>query len=74
MPLAEQSRDSLARKRRHERNLSDTLERLIGRTEAILVGLTIAAIAYGDWLAGRNLSIGFLYLIPLSFSALTRKR
>ncbi len=74
MPLAKESRTSLARKRRRERKLSDTLERLISRTEALLIGLTIAAIAYGDWLAGRDLSIGFLYLIPLSFSALTQKK
>ncbi|MEZ5395130.1 MAG: SpoIIE family protein phosphatase [Bryobacterales bacterium] len=72
MPHAGQTRESLARERQRERRFEGDLERLIRRSEVLLVFLTIAAIAYGDWLTGRALSIGFLYLIPLSLCALTQ--
>lgn len=51
-----------------------SLERLIGRSEMVLIGLTMTAIAYGDWLSGPDLSLGFLYLVPLTLSALTQRR
>ena len=72
MPLAKQTRQSLANQRLEDSRLRVSLERLIRRNEAILIALTIAAIAYGDWLAGPELSIGFLYLVPLSLCALTQ--
>jgi serine phosphatase RsbU (regulator of sigma subunit) len=47
------------------------LERRIKRVESILIFLTIAAIASGDYLFGPHISLGYLYLVPLSYSALT---
>lgn len=73
MPLAKQTRDSLKRKSRRDRRFQDSLERLIRRNETVLIALTIAAVAYGDYLAGPDLSIGFLYLVPLSLCALTKR-
>ena len=49
----------------------DSLEARITRAESVLIGISIAAIASGDYLLGRDFSIGYLYLIPLSYSALT---
>lgn len=53
--------------------LSGALERRLRRAESILIGLTIAAVAYADWLTGPQQSMGFLYLVPLSYSALTHR-
>jgi sigma-B regulation protein RsbU (phosphoserine phosphatase) len=49
------------------------LERRIKRVESTLVLLSIAAIASGDFLFGPDISLGYLYLIPLSYSALTHR-
>lgn len=51
----------------------ENVERRLIRVESILVLITMAAIAYGDYLVGRDTSLGYLYLIPLSYSALTQK-
>ena len=49
------------------------VERSITRVESALVLLSIAAIAGADYVVGRQVSVGFLYLIPLGYSALTHK-
>lgn len=49
------------------------LERRIKRVESALVLLSIGAIASGDLLFGPHVSLGYLYLIPLSYSALTHR-
>jgi len=49
------------------------LERRITRVESALVLLSIGAIASGDYLFGPWVSLGYLYLIPLSYSALTHR-
>jgi len=49
------------------------LERRIKRVESALVVLSIVAIASGDHLFGPTVSLGYLYLIPLSYSALTHR-
>jgi sigma-B regulation protein RsbU (phosphoserine phosphatase) len=49
------------------------LERRIKRVESVLILLAIAAIASGDYLFGPSISLGYLYLIPLSYSALTHR-
>lgn len=51
----------------------ESIERRLIRVESILILITVAAIAYGDYLVGRDTSLGYLYLIPLSYSALTQK-
>ncbi|UCF37507.1 MAG: hypothetical protein JSU96_01160, partial [Acidobacteriota bacterium] len=48
-----------------------TLEKTIVRVESILIALTIGAIASGDYIFGPEISIGYLYLVPLSYSALS---
>ncbi|HSR68556.1 MAG TPA: PP2C family protein-serine/threonine phosphatase [Acidobacteriota bacterium] len=56
--------------------MADDIKRLtdrIIRVESLLIGLTIGAIAYGDYLAGPDLSLGYIYLVPLSYSALTHR-
>jgi len=53
--------------------LIDSLERRITRVESALILLSIAAIASGDYLFGPKISLGYLYLIPLSYSALTHR-
>lgn len=59
------------RKRLANNRKIDSLEAKINRAESVLIGLSIAAIASADYLLGKETSIGFLYLIPLSYSALT---
>ncbi len=49
------------------------LERRIKRVETVLILLAIAAIASGDYMFGPRISLGYLYLIPLSYSALTHR-
>jgi len=49
------------------------VERSIKRVEAVLVLLSVAAVASADHLVGREVSLGYLYLIPLSYSALTQR-
>ena len=49
------------------------LERRILRVESVLIVLSIAAIAAADGLLAAGSSVGFLYLIPLSYSALTHR-
>lgn len=73
MSLQQQSKASLKRRRKADRRLSGTLEQRIRLVESILIGLTVAAIAYGDHLVGLEISLGFLYLIPLSYSALSHR-
>ena len=51
----------------------EIVERRILRVESVLILLQVAAIAAADrWLA-PGASLGFLYLIPLSYSALTHR-
>jgi serine phosphatase RsbU (regulator of sigma subunit) len=49
------------------------LERRIRWVESALILLSIAAIAGGDALFGPTVSLGYLYLIPLSYSAITHR-
>jgi serine phosphatase RsbU (regulator of sigma subunit) len=51
----------------------ERLESRITRVESLLILLSIAAIAAGDYLFGPRISLGYLYLIPLSYSALTHR-
>lgn len=51
----------------------DRLELRIARVESVLILLSIVAIASGDYLFGPTVSLGYLYLIPLSYSALTHR-
>jgi len=51
----------------------DSLERRIVRVETALILLTIAAIAIADAWVGQDRSLGPLYLVPLSYSALTHR-
>jgi serine phosphatase RsbU (regulator of sigma subunit) len=51
----------------------EALERRIVRVETALILLTIAAIAVADAWVGQDYSLGPLYLIPLSYSALTHR-
>jgi sigma-B regulation protein RsbU (phosphoserine phosphatase) len=51
----------------------DSLERKIVRVETALIFLTITAIAVADAWVGRERSLGPLYLVPLSYSALTHR-
>jgi serine phosphatase RsbU (regulator of sigma subunit) len=49
------------------------LERRILSVEFALIVLSIAAIAAADWFLAPGTSLGFLYLIPMSYSALTHR-
>jgi serine phosphatase RsbU (regulator of sigma subunit) len=49
------------------------LERQVKWVESTLILLSIAAIAGGDALFGPRVSLGYLYLIPLSYSAITHR-
>jgi serine phosphatase RsbU (regulator of sigma subunit) len=51
----------------------DALQRKIVRVETALIVLTIAAIAVADAWVGPGRSLGPLYLVPLSYSALTHR-
>jgi serine phosphatase RsbU (regulator of sigma subunit) len=51
----------------------ESLERKIVRVETALILLTIAAIAVADAWVGPDRSLGPLYLVPLSYSALTHR-
>ncbi len=51
----------------------DSLERKIVRVETALILLTIAAIAVADAWVGQERSLGPLYLVPVSYSALTHR-
>jgi len=55
----------------HDDGTIDSLELRIKRVESVLILLSIAAVASGDYLFGPRISLGYLYLIPLSYSALT---
>jgi serine phosphatase RsbU (regulator of sigma subunit) len=57
----------------HSERLIDSLELRIARVESALILLSIAAIASGDYLFGPRISLGYLYLVPLSYSALTHR-
>lgn len=59
--------------RQEQQVISDSIERSVTTVESLLIALTIAAIAYGDRLIGTGVSLGFLYLIPLSYSALSQR-
>jgi serine phosphatase RsbU (regulator of sigma subunit) len=52
----------------------ESLERRIVRVETTLILLTIGAIAVADAWVGPDRSLGPLYLVPLSYSALTHRR
>ncbi len=49
------------------------LSKRIVRVESVLILLTTVAIAYGDYLVGKDVSLGYLYLVPLSYSAVTHR-
>jgi sigma-B regulation protein RsbU (phosphoserine phosphatase) len=49
------------------------LERNIRHVESVLIALSIAAIALADRLLAPGTSLGFLYLVPMSYSALTHR-
>lgn len=49
------------------------IERRILRVDSVLILLSIAAIAASDRLLAPTESLGFLYLVPLSYSALTQR-
>lgn len=51
----------------------ESLERKIIRAESALIALSILAVAGGDYYLGPEISLGYLYLIPLSYSALTHR-
>ncbi len=51
----------------------DSLERKILRVESALILLAIGAIAVADYYVGPGVSLGPLYLIPLSYSALSHR-
>jgi hypothetical protein len=51
----------------------EDLNRRIIRVESLLVILSVAAIAYADYQEGKSSSIGYLYLIPLSYSVLIHR-
>lgn len=51
----------------------ESLERRIVRVETALIVLTIAAIAVADAWVGQDRSLGPLYLVPLSYSALAHR-
>ena len=51
----------------------DSLERKIVRVETALIVLTIAGIAIADAWVGPGRSLGPLYLVPLSYSAVTHR-
>ena len=55
-----------------QNEISD-LERRIRTVESALIVLSIAAIAAADRLGASGTSLGFLYLIPMSYSALTHR-
>jgi serine phosphatase RsbU (regulator of sigma subunit) len=50
------------------------VERRIVTVESILIVLSIAAIAAADRFVATSASLGFLYLIPMSYSALAHRR
>jgi len=54
------------------RGLAD-VERSIRRVESVLIALSIVAIAAADRFLVPDESLGFLYLIPMSYSALTHR-
>jgi hypothetical protein len=49
------------------------VERRIRTVESVLIVLSIAAIAAADRFVAPSASLGFLYLIPMSYSALTHR-
>jgi sigma-B regulation protein RsbU (phosphoserine phosphatase) len=55
------------------RNEIADVERRIVTVESILIVLSIAAIAAADRFVATSASLGFLYLIPMSYSALTHR-
>ena len=54
-------------------NRIEGLEQRILRVESVLILLSIGAIAAADRLVAPDASLGFLYLVPLSYSALTHR-
>ena len=51
----------------------EDVERSIRRVESVLIALSIVAIAAADRFLVPGESLGFLYLIPMSYSALTHR-
>ena len=62
------------RRRRDETVDIEAVENRIVRVETTLIALTVAAIAAADFFVGQDRSLGPLYLIPVSYSALTHRR
>jgi sigma-B regulation protein RsbU (phosphoserine phosphatase) len=56
------------------RNEIADIERRIVTVESVLIVLSIAAIAAADHFVATSASLGFLYLIPMSYSALAHRR
>jgi serine phosphatase RsbU (regulator of sigma subunit) len=54
-------------------NQIEGLEQRILRVESVLILLSIGAIGAADRLVAPDASLGFLYLVPLSYSALTHR-
>jgi hypothetical protein len=55
------------RDRKRERRLEE--HRIIGLIHAV-VALAVAAVAYTDWVVVANVSLGYLYVLPISISVL----
>ncbi|HTD96461.1 MAG TPA: hypothetical protein VK627_06010, partial [Edaphobacter sp.] len=53
----------------HQRYLSIEEGRTAGLLN-VVVFLAIAAVAYTDWIVVANISLGYLYVLPLALSAL----
>ena len=49
------------------------VERSIRRVESVLIALSIVAIAAADRFLEPTASLGFLYLLPISYSTLTHR-
>ena len=62
--------EAMTRGTQHE--IAD-VERRIRTVESVLIVLSIAAIAAADRFVAPSASLGFLYLIPMSYSALTHR-
>lgn len=59
---------------KRSRTVRDALHRQIERIDIALILVTIGSVAYADWMTGRETSVGFLYLIPLSYSIITQSK
>ena len=62
------------RRRRSEAVDIESVQSWIVRVETALIALTVVAIAAMDYYVGQDRSLGPLYLIPVSYCALTHRR